>query len=107
KVCPGPIGLALLFASTAPSFFPVFLPLNGTPEAVLLAPPFLQIPVFPGTTACFEGKVQIPPDVALVGADFWLQGARMDIGPAGPMHLTNPICLTIAPPVPSCANPGC
>ncbi|MGH7149370.1 MAG: hypothetical protein ACREIU_01665 [Planctomycetota bacterium] len=107
KVCPGPIGLALLVVSTAPGFLPVFLPLNPTPEAILVAPPFVPIPLAIGTTGCFDSTVAIPPDLSLVGADFWLQGARMDIGPAGPMHLSNPVCLTILPPIAFCAIPGC
>ncbi|MCI0585758.1 MAG: hypothetical protein L0323_02835 [Planctomycetes bacterium] len=107
KVCPGAIAFAALFVSTAPGFFPVFLPLNGTPEAVLLSPPFIPIPPALGTTGCFDSTIPIPPDLSLVGADVWLQGARMDIGPAGPMHLTNSVCLTIVPPLPFCAVPGC
>ncbi|HET6204454.1 MAG TPA: hypothetical protein VFI25_16815 [Planctomycetota bacterium] len=107
KVCPGAIGLALLLLSTGPSFVPVSLPLNPTPEVVLVAPPLIPIPVAFGGTGCFDNTIPIPPDPALVGASFWLQGGRMDIGPAGPFQLTNAVCLTILPPLPPCIVPGC
>ena len=107
KLCPGMIAAAGLFVSTAPGFLPIFLPLNGTPEAVLLSFPVTPIPVAPSPSGCFDVTVPIPPLLSLVGAAFWLQGARMDIGPAGPMQLSNAVCLTILPPSPFCAVPGC
>ena len=106
KVCPGPLAVGLLFLSTGTAFLPVFLPLNLAPQAVLISPPFIPVPLSIGG-GCFQSTIPIPVDLSLVGANFWLQGARMDIGPVGPMQLTNAVCLTILPPLPPCIPPGC
>ena len=107
KVCPGPIGVAWLALSTAPGFAPVHVLYSPVPETILLAEPWVAIPLGFGPSFCFEETIPIPVDLSLVGATFHLQGARMDIGPVGPLQLTNALCLTIGPPGPPCVMPGC
>ncbi len=107
KVCPGPIGLGWLALSTGPGFLPLSLRFNSVPETVLLATPWIAIPLGFGMTGCFEETVPIPLDLSLVGASFWLQGVRMDIGPVGPLRLSNVIRLTIRPPSSCLLTPRC
>ena len=100
----GVIGRYSLFLSFSPDFRPPPARISGT---VLLGPP---IHVFAtgltfGPTAAFD--FTIPPSVSLTGLDIWLQGARQDIGPIGPLEVTNAICFTILGPSPPCISPNC
>lgn len=99
----GVIGQWFLFSSLKPGFSPID-PVTGT---LLLGPPvrFLKSgPTF-GTGATFD--IVLPPDVSLTGVSLWLQGARMDVGPVGPLEATNAVCFTILGPSPPCISPGC
>jgi hypothetical protein len=106
KVCPGGLGIWSLFLSTSPAYLPLGCgwPIDGT--ATIALPAF---PIGGGILGASCGVVsfQIPCENALVGAQVWLQGTRRDIGPVGPLQLTNPICLTITPFLPPCAPVGC
>ena len=58
--------------------------------------------------ADLEAAMTVIPNLpGIVGLDVHTQGAFMDIGPVGPLRLTNPACFTIAPFLPPCSQPGC
>lgn len=56
---------------------------------------------------CHGVNVTVPSTPNIVGLEIWLQGARRDVGPVGPVSLTNAICLTVTPPLPPCAPINC
>jgi len=106
KVCPGGLGAWWLFLSTSPGYVPLGcgFPIDGT---LLLGPSLFQIGSGFIGASCGEVTLQIPCVNSLVGAQVWVQGARQDIGPVGPVHLTNPVSLTISPFLPPCAPTNC
>jgi hypothetical protein len=103
KVCPGGLSEFWLFAALEPGY----LPLHPDKGTWLLGNPFFMIAQGFGGAACHELAVIVPPIPILAGLDVWLQGARRDVGPVGPITLTNAICLTITGPLPGCIAPGC
>ena len=105
KVCPGGLGIAALFLANQPAYIPIN-PVTGTVLISVVPPPILVAQGFVGG-GCLEVTVPIPFDITLVGDQFWLQGLRMDIGPVGPLQLTNSVCLTVTPFLPPCAPINC
>lgn len=103
KVCPGGLSQYWLFASLGQGYKPLH-PNKGT---WLLGDPFYLLAQGLGGGACHELSVQVPPVPIIVGLEVWMQGARRDIGPVGPITLTNAICFTITPPTPGCLAPSC
>lgn len=99
----GVIGQYWLFFSTGPAFLPQTM-FEGT---ILIASPatLLASGQTFGPTAAVD--VTVPPNVSLTGMSFWFQGARQDIGPVGPIQLTNAVCLTVLGPSPPCFLPDC
>jgi hypothetical protein len=95
------LGEFWLFLSGSPGFTPID-PVTGT---VLLGPGFIL--VAHGTTPTGAVDVVIPSDPALTGLSLWLQGARRDVGPLGPITATNSVCFEIPGFVFFCENPGC
>jgi len=95
------IGEFWLFLSGSPGFAPVD-PVTGT---VLLGSGFIL--VAHGTTPPGSLDVVIPSDPALTGLALWLQGARRDVGPVGPITATNAVCFEIPGFVFFCETPGC
>ena len=99
----GVIGQYFLFGAVDSAFVPLG-PTLGT-QLIELPGFFLGSgPTFGDGSAV---DVAIPNDLGLVGLDLWFQGGRFDIGPVGPIELTNAVCFTIGPPLPPCFNPDC
>jgi len=99
----GPLGQWFLWYSTTSAFQPLD-PVSGT---LMLGPPYLFAGTgySAGTSTSFDFVMPSLP--ALVGLEIFAQGANMAIGPAGPLHLSNPTCFSILPPMPPCIQPGC
>jgi hypothetical protein len=99
----GVIGQWFLWFSLSSDFVPLD-PVTGT---LMLGAPlhFLGSGPTAGVNQTYD--FVIPNSPSVVGLDIFAQGARMDIGPVGPLTLTNPTCFTIAPFMPPCAQPNC
>ncbi len=95
------LGEYWLFLATSPGFTPID-PVTGT---LLLGPGFVLVDQ--GTTPPGQFDVVIPAVAALTGLDLWLQAARRDIGPIGPIQTTNAVCFEIPGFVLQCETPGC
>jgi len=108
KVCPVGIGQWWLFLSFAPGFAPLGCsnPSGGIHGTFLLGGPVFVIGSGAGTM-CGETLLNIPLNNSLVGLQVFFQGARRNVGPIGPLQLTNPECFTIGPPSPACVLPNC
>lgn len=98
----GVIGQYVLFFSLGSDFTPL-----ADGQMLQLAAPleFLGSGLTFGQAPFVE--LNLPGDPTLIGLDVWLQGARQDIGPVGPLQLTNATCFTIGPPFPPCFQPNC
>ncbi len=111
KVCPGGLGQGAIFLAFQPGFFPFgcgdFSPFPFIRGSWLLGGDVVQ--VWSGTIAagCGEVTLSIPCANDLVGLELFFQGARQDIGPVGPVVLTNALCFQIAPFLPPCAPTNC
>lgn len=99
----GVLGVWALFVSGGPDFAPV----SPTAGTILIAPPGLLFAAGYTTGDTETLDFTIPPDVSLTGASLWWQGVRRDIGPIGPLELTNAACWTITGPSPPCILPDC
>ena len=99
----GVIGMWFLWWSPSSAF----VPLDATLGTLMLGAPAYSLGSGPTATATPYFETVLPSSPALVGLTVFAQGARMDIGPVGPLQLTNPTCFTIAPFMPPCATPGC
>jgi hypothetical protein len=97
------IGQYWLFWSLAPAF----LPIDASFGTLLLAAPIhlLATGLTSGANAAVD--FQVPNNPSVIGLNVWLQGARRDVGPVGPIELTNSVCLTVQGPSPPCTQPGC
>jgi hypothetical protein len=84
---------------------PGFTPIDPTTGTVLLGPGFVL--VAQGMTPPGQVDVVVPADAALVGLDLWLQAARRDIGPIGPIQATNAVCFELIGFPFQCETPGC
>lgn len=103
RVCPGGLSQFWLFASLSPGYKPLS-PSKGT---WLMGDPFFLLAQGLGGGICHELSFVVPPVPVITGLDVWLQGARRDVGPVGPITLTNAVCLTITGPGAPCVSPGC
>jgi hypothetical protein len=61
--------------------------------------------LFPGPVG--DHVWPIPNTASVAGVQVWLQGARQDIGPVGPIQFTNVQRITIAPFMPPCGGTSC
>lgn len=108
KVCPGAIGRWWLFGSFRPGFRPVDC--QGmrffADGSLLLGVPGVTLVSGMPLGTCGELTINIPADPALTGLQAWFQGVRQDIGPVGPLQLTNAECVTLLPMRP-CSVPNC
>jgi hypothetical protein len=102
-ICPGGLSQFWLFAALGPGYHPL-IPSKGT---WLLGDPSFLLATGLGGAACHVLDAKVPDDTAIVGQTVWLQAARRDIGPIGPVELTNVICLTVLPAKVPCLQPGC
>jgi len=82
-----------------------FAPIDPVTGTVMLGPGFIL--VAHGMTPPGQLDVVIPADPVLTGLDLWLQGARRDLGPIGPITATNSVCFEIPGFVFFCETPGC
>ncbi|MBK8980236.1 MAG: hypothetical protein IPM29_30410 [Planctomycetes bacterium] len=107
KICPIGMGRWWLFLGLAPDFRPIGCATSGWIDGTLL----LRDPIYPigngGSGICGEVTLQIPLDNSLVGVTVYFQGARQDIGPVGPLELSDVQCVRLAPFMPPCAPVGC
>lgn len=103
KLCPGGMSLGAFLLSTAPGFQPLG-PEIGT---FLLSPDFVVLAQTGPSAPCHQLDIAVPNSPNLVGENFWMQGLKIDIGPVGPVQLSNAICFDILPPFVPCAQPGC
>lgn len=104
KVCPGGISQYWLFLGLAPGY----KPLDPGKGSWLLGNPFLLFASGSGGAGpCNEVTVTVPNIPSIVGLDVWLQGARRNVGPVGPITLTNAICFKVTPPLPPCSVTNC
>jgi hypothetical protein len=103
---PGGISQHALWVSLKPAL----VPLNPSKGSFLLAEPFLLIGLqaggFPPEGAAFDFFIPAGPP-ALAGVPIYFQAARRDIGPVGPMHLSNAVCMEIVGFVLVCWDPDC
>lgn len=99
----GVIGQWFLWVSTSPTFLPLD-PVTGT---WMLGFPFYFLGAggTAGADAAFD--FTLPPNPNLTGVSLYFQGAFRDIGPVGPLQLTDPRCFTILGPSPPCFLPNC
>jgi hypothetical protein len=108
QVGPGAIGRWALFGSFGPGYLPLGCGgiewIDGT-VFMLLPAVSLGGGMFPGPWG--EIVLPIPPSMSLVGTRVWFQGARQDIGPVGPVQLTNVQLITITPFMPPCGSINC
>jgi hypothetical protein len=108
-VCPVGIGQWWLFAAFGTDFIPLgcnSASVNGVEGTWLLGGPLVVLIGAGGPAACGTVDLDIPPDPILIGGELWFQGLRRDIGPVGPLELTNAECFRIGPPAP-CVLPSC
>lgn len=106
NVRPGAIGQWWLFAS----FFNGYQPLGCVQSGFLDGTVLLQLPAVGVNSGIFMGPVgsttiPIPNDPNLIGVRVFFQGVRQDIGPVGPLQLTNTECIQIRPG--PCTQPNC
>lgn len=99
----GVIGQWFLFLSFDSAFTPIN-PVLGTAQIAAPASLLGSGPTF-GTGAALD--ITLPGSIALSGLELHLQGMRQDIGPVGPLELSNSICFTILGPSPPCILPDC
>lgn len=108
KVGPGAIGRWALLASFGQAFQPLGCVgrdfLDGT---LLLTLPAVTVGFGMFTGPFGEVVLAIPNVPALSGTTLWLQGARQDIGPVGPVEFTNSEVLQLVPFMPPCGGINC
>ena len=76
--------------------------------AFLLSDPFIVIgPVAASGAAGAVFDFNVPTDLSLLGVEFFIQNARRDIGPVGPIQLGNVICIEIVGFTFTCHEPTC
>jgi hypothetical protein len=107
-MCPGGLGRWWLWAAFAPGYRPIACappdPLEGT---VLIADPLFNLVFGEFIGLCGEYLLPIPADPSLIGVRVWFQGARQDIGPVGPLHISNVEVMTLSPLLPPCQPTNC
>lgn len=108
KVGPGAIGRYALVVSFRAGYQPFgCAPPDWIDGTLLLGSPAITLVVamFPGPSGDYVW--QIPNSPSLVGTRLWFQGARQDIGPVGPVELTNTVPVVLSPFMPPCGGIGC
>ncbi len=106
KLCPGGIGRGVVVAGTTTTFQPVGCGATGFLDGTLLIAN--SVPIWVGVLGtCADIPISVPCDNSLVGAAVLFQGARQDIGPIGPLVLTNVVRIVLAPYLPPCAPTNC
>ncbi|HEX6812856.1 MAG TPA: hypothetical protein VF384_14615 [Planctomycetota bacterium] len=108
KLTPGAIGQYGLFGSLGPGF----APLGCAPPDVFDGSLLLGWPLHTFVIALFTGPAgdyvwPLPNTPAIQGVQVWMQGARQDIGPIGPIQFTNLVRFTIVPFMPPCGGINC
>ncbi|HZM01072.1 MAG TPA: hypothetical protein VFD43_12560 [Planctomycetota bacterium] len=102
---PGGISMHALWVSLKPDL----VPLNPSKGSFLLAQPFYLLGIqsggFPAEGAAFD--LSIPAAPILAGVTLYFQSARRDVGPVGPLHLANAVCMEIVGFVLICHDPDC
>jgi len=108
KVGPGAIGRYALVAS----FGSGFQPMGCSPPDWLDGTLLLGSPSYTLAFAMFGGPFgeyvwPIPNQPSLQGVQIWFQGVRQDIGPVGPIELTNVLRVQLVPFMPPCGSINC
>lgn len=102
---PGGISQHALWVSLKPDL----VTLNPSKGSFMLAQPFylmgIQSGGFPAEGAAFD--LTIPPNPILTGVTLYFQAARRDVGPVGPLHLSNNACIEIVGFVFVCHSADC
>ncbi len=101
---PGALSQHFLFVSATPGLYPVSIPAGS----LMLGPPLIFLGV--GFASGPEGAVfefNIPSNPQLIGLSAYLQVARRDIGPVGPVRWSNARCLEILGYPIVCYTPTC
>ena len=78
--------------------------LDGT---VLLGSPAITLVVAMFSGPFGEYVWALPNDPSLSGVQLQFQGARQDIGPVGPIQLTNVLPVQLVPFLPPCGSINC
>lgn len=101
----GVIGQFWLWMGLAPDF----VPLDATTGTWQLGSPFFLLGsgFTVGTPEETAVDIVLPADPGLTGIPLWVQGARRDIGPVGPIELSNSLCFKILGPSPPCIQIDC
>ncbi len=109
KLCPGGLGRWWLWGSfSGPGYLPIgCVPPDFIDGTVLLGLPAITIVHGTVIGLCGEYILRIPNDPSLVGVRAWFQAARQDIGPVGPITISNVEFLQLAPFMPPCAPINC
>jgi len=92
------------------SAFPGWWPISLTEGTFLLGQPFLVLPAGAGQfdVAGAAWDFTIPSDPSLIGLEVFLQAARRDVGPVGPLRYSNAVCFEIIGyTLFLCAEPDC
>lgn len=102
---PGGLSQHWLLISAFPGWQPVSIP-EGT---FLLGGPFIILPAGAGQFGA-EGAAwdfDIPSDPTLIGLEVFMQAARRDVGPIGPLRYSNAVCFQIIGFTLLCIEPDC
>lgn len=101
---PGALSQHWLLASG----FSGFMPVDTIAGSFMLGTPFLIVGTeLSGSVEGIAFDFTLPETVSLTGITLFLQSARRDVGPVGPVQFSNPICFTILGPSPPCVAPDC
>jgi hypothetical protein len=107
KVCPVGFGRFWIFAGLRRGYAPLgCAPAGWFDGTLLIGDPVIQIAAG-GAGACGEVTLPVPFDNALVGVELFFQGARQDVGPLGPLQLSDAVRVRLAPFMPPCAPTSC
>jgi hypothetical protein len=105
ELCPIGMGQGWLFLGLQPDFAPLACGQGFLDGTLLLQSP-IALTAF-GAGGCGELLLTIPLAHSLQGLQLWFQGARRDIGPIGPLQLTNVVTFRITPFMPPCGPTNC
>lgn len=107
-MCPGGLGRWWLWAAFAPGYLPVDCAGPGSIDGTVLIGGLAVNLVFGQMIgACGEYSLSVPNDPSLIGLQVWFQGARQDVGPLGPIYISNVEVITLRPLLPPCAPTNC
>lgn len=106
KLCPIGMGRGWLLVGFGADFVPVGCSTSGFLDGSLLVANPILVWNF-GAGVCGELLLIVPTDPSLLGLTLWFQGARQDIGPIGPLELSNVTTFRITPFMPPCGPVNC